>query len=133
MNDFYRKEKAKNKKIQEYRRGIRAEIIAGLYLSVTGWRVLAWRRKCPMGEIDLVAKRGKIISFIALKARQNERVGIDTITAHQWRRISEAADLFMARLGQYADCSSGLMRLLLFQGNGQGDLKICGSTSILVL
>ena len=102
---FTEKKKLQNKKIQEYRRDIRAEIIAGLYLSVTGWRVLAGRRKCPMGEIDLAAERGKIISFIALKARQNERVGIDTITAHQWRRISEAADLFMARLGQYADCS----------------------------
>ena len=130
---IYTEKKKLQKKIQAYRRGIGAEIVAGLYLSVTGWRVLAWRWKCPLGEIDLVAKRGKIISFIALKACQNERVGIDTITAHQWRRISEAADLFMARLGQYADCSSGLMRLLLFQGNGQGDLKICGSTSILVL
>ena len=77
---FTEKKKLQNKKIQAYRRGIRAEIIAGLYLSVTGWRVLAWRRKCPLGEID-------------------------TITAHQWRRISEAADLFMARHGQYADCS----------------------------
>ena len=102
---FTEKKKLQNKKIQAYRRGIRAEIIAGLYLSVTGWRVLAWRWKCPLGEIDLVAKRGKIISFIEVKARQNEQAAIDSITAHQWRRISEAADLFMARHGQYTDCS----------------------------
>ena len=102
---FTEKQKLQNKKIQAYRRGIRAEIIAGLYLSVTGWRVLAWRWKCLLGEIDLVAKRGKTISFIAVKARQNEQAAIDSITAHQWRRISEAADLFMARHGQYADCS----------------------------
>ena len=102
---FTEKKKLQIKKIQAHRRGIRAAIIAGLYLSVTGWRVLAWRWKCLLGEIDLVAKRGKIISFIAVKARQNEQAAIDSITAHQWRRISEAADLFMARHGQYADCS----------------------------
>ena len=101
---FTEKKKLQNKKIQVYRRGIRAEIIAGLYLSVTGWHFLALRWKSPLGEIDLVAKRGKIISFIEVKSRQNERAAIVSITAHQWRRISEAADLFMARHGQYADC-----------------------------
>ena len=102
---FIEKKKLQNKKIQAYRRGIRTEIIAGFYLSVTGWRVLAWRWKCQLGEIDLVAKRGKIISFIEVKARQKERSASDSITSHLWRRISEAADLFMARHGQYADCS----------------------------
>ena len=70
---FAEKKKLQNK-IQAYRRSIRPEIIAGLYLSVTGWRDLAWRWKCPLGEIDLAAKRGKIISFIAVKARQNVQV-----------------------------------------------------------
>ena len=46
------KRKQQNKKIQAYRRGIRAVIIAGLYLTLTGWRVLVWRWKCPLGEID---------------------------------------------------------------------------------
>ena len=101
---FTKKKKLKNKKIQAYRQGICAEIIAGLYLSVTCWRVLACRWKCPLVEIDLVAKRGKIISFIEVISRQNEQAAIFSITAHQWRRISETADLFMARHGQYADC-----------------------------
>ena len=63
------KKKQQNKKIQAYKRGIRAEILAGLYLTPTGWRVLAWRWKCPLGEIDLVAKKGKAITFIEVKAR----------------------------------------------------------------
>ena len=45
------KRKQQNKKIQAYRRGIRAVIIAGLYLTLTGWRVLVWRWKCPLGAI----------------------------------------------------------------------------------
>ncbi|MED5368899.1 MAG: hypothetical protein VX978_05345 [Pseudomonadota bacterium] len=45
---FAEKKKLQNK-IQAYRRSIRPEIIAGLYLSVTGWRDLAWRWKCPCG------------------------------------------------------------------------------------
>jgi putative endonuclease len=99
------KRKQQNKKIQAYRRGIRAEIIAGLYLTLTGWRVLAWRWKCPLGEIDLVAKNGKVITFIEVKARQNEQSALDSITAHQWSRISNAADIFMSQQRQYADCS----------------------------
>jgi putative endonuclease len=99
------KRKQQNKKIQAYRRGIRAEIIAGLYLTLTGWRVLAWRWKCPLGEIDLVAKNGKVITFIEVKARQKEQSALDSITAHQWSRISNAADIFMSQQRQYADCS----------------------------
>ena len=110
-----------------------AEIIAKLYLSVSGWRVLKWRWKWPFGENDLVAKRGKIISFIELKERRNEQVVINSITAHQWRRISCAADLFMARHGQYPDCSWRFNAIIIVPRNGQGDLKICSSTKIWVL
>ena len=115
---FTEKKKLQNNKTQVYRRGIRAEIIAGLYLSLTVWRALAWRWKCPLGEIYLVAKRGKIISFIEVKSRQNEQAATVSITAHQWRRISEAADLFMARLGQYVDCSCRFDAIIIVQGNG---------------
>ena len=99
------KKKQQNKKIQAYKRGIRREILAGLYLTLTGWRVLAWRWKCPLGEIDLVAKKGKVITFIEVKARQNEQSALDSITAHQWRRVLNAADIFMSQQRQYADCS----------------------------
>ena len=129
---FTEKKKLQNK-IQAYRRSIRPEIIAGLYLSVTVWRDLAWRWKCPLGEIDLAAKRGKIISFIAVKARQNVQAAIDSITAHQWRRISEAADLFMARHGQYVDCSCRIDAIIIVPRKWLRRLKICGSTSIWVL
>ena len=101
---FIEKKKLQNKKIQLCRRGICAEIIAGLYLSVTYWRILACRWKCPLVEIDLVVKRIKIISFIEVISRHNVQEAIVSITAHQWRGILEAADLFMARHGQYADC-----------------------------
>lgn len=127
---FTEKKKPQNKKIKAYRRGIRAEIIAALYLTVTGWRVLAWRWKCPLGEIDLVAKRGKIISFIEVKARQNEQAAIDSITTHQWRRIQMLQIYLWRGIGTTLIAHGGLMRLLLFRENGRGDLKICGSTSI---
>ena len=110
------KKKPQNKKIQAYRRGIYAEILDGLYLMFTGWRVLAWRWKCPLGEIDLVAKKGKIITFIEVKARQNEQSALASITAHQWRRISNAADIFMSRQRQYADCSWRFDAIIIVPG-----------------
>jgi hypothetical protein len=38
--------------------GRRGEWLAGLYLMLTGWRVLARRVKIGVGEVDLVARRG---------------------------------------------------------------------------
>ena len=40
-----------------YRAGIRAELIAVLYLMIKGYRVLAYRYKTPVGEIgfDVIA------------------------------------------------------------------------------
>ena len=110
------KKKPQNKKIQAYHRGIYAEILAGLYLMFTGWSVLAWRWQCPLGEIDLVAKKGKIITFIEVKARQNEQSALDSITAHQWRRISNAADIFISRQRQYADCSWRFDAIIIVPG-----------------
>lgn len=110
------KKKPPLKKIQAYRRGLRAEIFAALYLIFTGWRVLAWRWKCPLGEIDLVAKKGKIITFIEVKARQSEKVALDSLTTRQWRRISNAAEMFMARHPDFADCSWRFDAIIIVSG-----------------
>ncbi len=42
-----------------YRRGLFAETIAALLLRLKGHRILARRYKTPVGEIDLVALKGR--------------------------------------------------------------------------
>jgi putative endonuclease len=52
-----------------YRQGLRAETIAALFLRLKGYRILARRFTSPVGEIDLVARRGTSLVFVEVKAR----------------------------------------------------------------
>ncbi|MBL4615800.1 MAG: YraN family protein [Magnetovibrio sp.] len=80
---------------QAQRRGRWAETLSALYLRLTGHRVLARNYKTPVGEIDLIAKRAGVVSFIEVKARANIAQACDAITAKQRARIQRAAELFL--------------------------------------
>ena len=59
------------------RSGRAGEARAALWLRAKGWQILDKRVKTPAGEIDLVARRGKLVAFVEVK----------------WRRKSEELDL----------------------------------------
>lgn len=80
-----------------YRHGIAAEIAAALCLSAKGYRLLARRYRTPLGEIDLVVKRGRTIAFVEVKARMLERDALESVGRGAERRIVDAADLWLAR------------------------------------
>ena len=50
--------------------GRSAERIALWYLRLKGWRLLAQRYKSPVGEVDLVMRKGDVTAFIEVKARE---------------------------------------------------------------
>src|SRR5262249_15501483 len=60
------------------------------------YRILARRYRTPAGEIDLVARRGRTIVFVEVKQRPSETEGLDAVTAAARRRISRAAELWIA-------------------------------------
>jgi hypothetical protein len=49
-----------------------AETVAALLLRLKGHRVVAQRYKTPVGEIDLVALKGKRLAFIEVKRRKTK-------------------------------------------------------------
>ena len=71
--------------------GRAAETIALWFLRLKGYRLLAWRYKSPMGEIDLIMRRGEVTAFIEVKARATRDKAVESVTAYQSRRISAAA------------------------------------------
>ena len=77
-------------------RGRRAETIVAWFLRLKFYRILARRYRTPVGEIDLIAKRGRTIAFIEVKQRPSEAEGLDAVTANGRRRISQAAALWAA-------------------------------------
>jgi putative endonuclease len=82
---------------QAERRGLAAEAIAAWWLRLTGWRVLARRYRCPVGEIDLIAARGRSLAVIEVKARADEADALESVGLHKRRRIERAAGAYLAR------------------------------------
>jgi putative endonuclease len=60
------------------------------------YRVLGWRVKTRLGELDLVAlSPDGVLCFIEVKARGEEGSAADAITARQRSRIERAAALYL--------------------------------------
>ena len=80
-----------------YHKGKRAEFIAALYLRICGFRIVGRRFKTPVGEIDLIARRGDLVLFVEVKARKSEQVALDAISQTARQRIESAADWWLSR------------------------------------
>lgn len=76
--------------------GRTAELIALWYLRLKGWRLIAHRYKSPLGEVDLVMRRGKVTAFIEVKARESLDGAVAAVSPRQARRIAAAARHFLA-------------------------------------
>ena len=90
------------------RRGRLAEILCLVRLWGTWWRVIAHRlvgkRGAGFGEIDIVAKCGRILAFIEVKARASEYEALESITHQQRARLQSAAATFLAQSSTLAKC-----------------------------
>lgn len=87
---------ANGKRRDAFLRGVSAESRASLYLAAKGYRTIARRWKSPLGEIDLVVKRGKLIVFVEVKARGDLDSAAESLLARQRRRITGAAEAWLA-------------------------------------
>ena len=79
-----------------YRSGLFAETIVALLLRLKGHRIVAQRYKTPVGEIDLVALKGKRLAFIEVKRRKMAEDAAWTLPTRQRRRIVRAAQYWLA-------------------------------------
>jgi putative endonuclease len=84
------------------RLGRRAEIVAAWVLRLKGYRVLARRYRTPVGEIDLVVRRGGVVAFVEVKARGTLAEAAEAVGAHGRARIARAAALWLAAHPQAA-------------------------------
>lgn len=94
-----------NKRKKAETKGRIAEQIAQIILTLKGYAIIESRFKCPFGEIDIIAKRGKIIAFIEVKARQTHEIGILAINANNRKRILAAADYYCMRNSWTNSCA----------------------------
>jgi len=76
--------------------GISAESRAAAWLIAHGYRILARRWKCRLGEIDIIAARRHTLIFVEVKARATLDEAAESVTARQQRRIAAAAEVWLA-------------------------------------
>ncbi len=99
-----------------YLSGRRAERIACWLLRLKGYRILAVNWRCPAGEVDILARRGKVLAAIEVKRRTGGLVAGESagdaalfaISPHQQARVARAAEIFAARR---SDCRELELRL----------------------
>lgn len=83
--------------------GRNAELLAAIWLRLKGYKILEKRLRLKSGEIDLIAKRGKTIAFVEVKARQTVELGLSSVPDRSWNRIARSAQIWMSHKNQYSD------------------------------
>ena len=82
---------------QAEKRGRGAETLACWYLRLKGWQILARRARVAGGEVDIVARRGRILAFVEVKARATEEAAAMALDGWRLRRVAVAAERLAPR------------------------------------
>jgi putative endonuclease len=80
-----------------FRRGHLAEAAAAWLLRCKGYRILGRRVRTPLGEIDIIARRGRTTAFVEVKERPTRDVALEAVSPRQARRLVAAARFWLAQ------------------------------------
>jgi putative endonuclease len=79
------------------KRGRGAETLACWYLRLHGWRILARRARVAGGEVDIVARRRRVLAFVEVKARATDEAAAFSLDDWRLRRVVVAAERLAPR------------------------------------
>ena len=83
----------------EYKRqlGRLGEELAAAYLQQQGYVILARNWRCPVGEIDIVAREGEFLTFVEVRTRRGDRFGTpeESITPTKQAKLVELAQTYL--------------------------------------
>jgi putative endonuclease len=103
-------------RVAAYRLGLSAESRAATYLLAKGYRIVARRWKSSVGEIDIIARRGQVLAFVEVKARERFEDAAECFTARQQRRVAAAAAAWLAEHPEDAGCDIRFDAMLVTPG-----------------
>ena len=71
-------------------RGRHAEVLAGLYLMLMGYRIIGFRVPTSLGEIDIVATKRKTLAIIEVKHRTDLDQALQAVSPDQRAYLRQA-------------------------------------------
>lgn len=98
------------------RDGRRGEIVCALWLMAKGYRILGLRLKTPLAEIDLLVRRGKVVSVVEVKRRADLATALEAVGPRQRDRLIRAARWIAAARPELAGASVRLDLIALAPG-----------------
>jgi putative endonuclease len=94
--------------MNSYLKGKYAEFLARTYMQLHGFRIAAQNyvtgRGTTAGEVDFIAKRGKLLVFVEVKQRTTLDEAAYAIRPAQQQRILRGARSFVKNNPQYGGC-----------------------------
>ena len=79
------------------RQGLWSESFAAFWLRVKGYTILARRYATPVGEIDIIAIKGKALVFVEVKSRKKFEDALAALSPKMQQRIVRAAEYFISQ------------------------------------
>lgn len=86
------------------KQGRRAEHLAVWLLRLKFYRIIGRNIRLPGGEVDIIAKRGRLLVFVEVKSRRSLWLARQAVAQKQWNRIEKAAGQFVAARPHLAAC-----------------------------
>ncbi len=78
--------------------GREGEASAAAYLRKQKYEVIGANYHCRFGELDLIARKGRLVVFVEVKLRKNDRFGTaaEAVTASKQEKLRKAALSWLA-------------------------------------
>ena len=107
------------------RLGAWGERVAALHLESQGYKIVARNWRCPLGEIDLVARAGALWLFVEVRTRRGRALGTpeESMARGKAERVLKLAQQYLYEHGLVdAEC---LVDLIAVELDKQGKLLRC--------
>jgi putative endonuclease len=98
------------------RSGRRAEVWAALVLMLKGYRILGFRLRTPIAEIDLLAIRGGTLAVVEVKRRADLLAALEAVGSEQRERLRRAGAALAAQRPSLAGAAVRLDLMALAPG-----------------
>lgn len=80
--------------------GDRGENMAAKFLRNLGYKIIVRNFRCEVGEIDIVARDGKVLVFVEVKTRaDDEPTPEDQVNSAKQHQLTKAAKTYLTRYG----------------------------------